>query len=507
MQQGNYLEHKRNNRIMKYSLFILPAIAAATAINFNNPQRLEIREKVATDRFRIFSDDEPVLPHNVQPYGNTDVLKRDKVEAYGSSKRNDSSDSLDPERFEKPSPISEFCKENDHFIENSGDMYNLQAQCDTILGNLHFKDYNDALIDFGKLRSVQGSIFIENCSALVKIEGHKLERIRQTFSLRSLTSLVSIDLSSLKDVRVINWKVLPILNEALISNEVNGLSSLTISDTALPIIEGFKNVEDVDVFEINNNRYLESVKANIKHVRQKLSVHANARETELEMPRLISAENITVRDTSSVYFPKLEEVGSSLEFIQNHFTELRISSLKTVGGTLGIIDNGNLKLANFNNVTDIQGGLMVANNTRLEKIDFFSKLRQIGGAIYFEGKFNDTDFPQLKLVKGSAFVKTNSGSMDCSKWTTPKSGRSIVRGGKISCISGRRQKAQSVSQDGSVLSETDSEYDDTSEFGNDNAGSGSFAGKAQSGSTIKKTPSILWILTASLIGALGHYFS
>lgn len=492
---------------MRYISFILPAIAAATIIDLNRPQNLHARDRVATDRFRIFAEEKPILPHTMQPYGDVKSVKKDSIEAYSSFNKNASTAPSDNEEFEKPTSIAELCKVNDHYIESSGDLYHLQLQCDIITGSIHFKDYNEAIIDFGKIRKIQGSVFVENCSSLVKIEGQNLEKIDQTFLLRGLTSLVSIDLSNLRETRVIDWRVLPILSEAILSDQFNGLTSLTISDTSLPVIEGFKNVEDVDVFEINNNRFLESVKANLKHVRQKLSVHANARETELELPRLLSAENITVRDTSLVYLPKLEEVGSSLEFIQNHFSELRVSSLKSIGGTLGIIDNVNLKAADFNNVSDIQGGLMVSNNTRLEKIDFFSSLKQIGGAIYFEGRFSDTDFQQLKLVKGSAFIKTNSETMDCSKWTTPKNGRSIVRGGKISCISGRRQKAQSVNQDGTVLSETDSEYEGTSNLGDGNTSSDYLSGKAQSVSAITKQPAIMWVLAAFFIAAFGHCLS
>lgn len=504
---------------MRYSVFLLPVAATATAINFFAPHRLGLRDRVATDRFRTFSNDEAVLPHSVKPYMIESYEKRDtnrSTLSYGSKKDNGKTDdkskgendkdhddkddgtnnsdkeddnevddkkkitgeddlremeSYDPDMFEKAGPMPEICRKDDHIIETSGDLYSLQAQCDTLLGNLHFTNYDDVLLDFGNIQSVKGGVYVEKSSHLVRIEGSKLQAIGETFSLKSLTSLVSVNLPHLKEARVIEWKVLPILNEAIINDNLGGIKRLTIADTSLSVIEGFRNVDDVEVFQINNNRFLETVKANIKFVRQKLSVHANARETELEMPKLLSAENITVRDTSLAYFPKLETVGSSFELIQNQFSEIQLPNLKTVGGTLGVIENPNLKLANFNNVTDIEGGLMIANNTRLEKIDFFSSLKQIGGAIYFEGKFSDTDFPQLKLVKGSALVRTNSGNMDCSKWTTPKNGRSIVRGGKITCTSGRRQKSQSVSQDGAVLSETVEDHGSNSESGSESKGS------------------------------------
>lgn len=599
------MEKERNgyHKEMKYSVLLLPAVAAATAIDYFAVHRLGLRDKVPVDRFRTFVSDEPILPHAVkpsmiqssmiQPYKKRDNYKLfftsdtkddeeegdskkdekkkddakkddtkkdddkdnnkkdddrkdgakkdekkkdddkdgkkdddkkndDKDEYKGDDdKKNDDKneykggdddgdddknemDSYDPEQFERAGPMSELCKMDVHVIETSSDLYHLQAQCDTLLGSIQFTNYDDALIDFGNIQSVKGSIHVEKSSHLVKIEGNKLQAIGETFSLRSLTSLVSINLPYLKEARVIDWKVLPILNEAIIHDNMGGLKSLTIADTSLSAIEGFRNVEDVDVFQVNNNRFLETVKANIKFVRQKLSVHANARETELEMPRLVSAENITVRDTSLAYFPKLETVGSSLELIQNQFSEIQVPNLRTIGGTLGVIDNVNLKLANFRNVTDIEGGLMIANNSRLDKIDFFSSLKQIGGAIYFEGKFSDTDFPQLKLVKGSALIKSSSGNMDCSKWTTPKNGRSIVRGGKITCTSGRKQKSQSVSQDGAVLSETVEDHGNDEGSSNEGTG-GLFSNSAKSNDAKFERPNLSLTLWVALF-ALGHHF-
>lgn len=549
---------------MKLSVLLLPAGATAAAINFFAPHRLGVRDRVVTDRFRTFASNESILPHSVKPYSIDNFRKRtndkllfddklllddkdnddddsEKEDDRKKGKKEDSkkdesekdedkkdenknddkkkddkkkdesnedpkdTDFYDPEMFEKPGPMLELCKNDVHIIETSGDLYHLQAQCDTILGSIHFANYADALIDFGNIHSVKGSIYVEKSPHIVKIEGSKLQAVGETFSLQSLTSLVSINLPYLKEARVIDWKVLPILNEAIINENLGGLKSLTISDTSLGNIEGFKNVEDVEIFQVNNNRFLETVKVpNIQYVRQKLSVHANARETELEMPKLISAENITVRDTSLAYFPKLETVGSSFELIQNQFSEMQVPNLKTIGGTLGIIDNVNLKLANFRNVTDIEGGLMIANNTKLDKIDFFTSLKQIGGAIYFEGKFSDTDFPQLKLVKGSALIKTNSGQMDCSKWTTPKNGRSIVRGGKITCTSGRRQKSQSVSQDGAVLSETVEDHETDGDSGSDSKG-GFFSSNSRSSDAKVERPNLSWVLYVALL-AIGHNF-
>lgn len=182
------------------------------------------------------------------------------------------------------------------------------------------------------------------------------------------------------------------------------------------------------------------------------------------MPHLREVENITIRDTSLVYLPQLTKVKSSLEFIENYFYELNLNNLQKIGGTLGIINNVNLIKVNLENVTDIQGGLMIADNESLEDITFLPNLKQIGGAIFFEGSFKDIMFDSLKLVKGSAFIKSSSNVLDCNKWTNPSNGRSIIRGGKFTCISGKKENTLNVKQDGTIIEKG---YKDLTQEGED----------------------------------------
>ena len=142
-------------------------------------------------------------------------------------------------------------------------------------------------------------------------------------------------------------------------------------------IENFNKIQEIDTFNINNNRFLETIHSNIKTIRGQFSVHANAKELELEMPYLREVENITIRDTSLVYLPQLTKVKSSLEFIENYFYELNLNNLQKIGGTLGIINNVNLMKIDLENVTDIQGGLMITDNESLEEINFLPNLKPV----------------------------------------------------------------------------------------------------------------------------------
>ena len=209
----------------------------------------------------------------------------------------------------------------------------------------------------------------------------------------------------------------------------------------------------------NNNRFLETIESNINIINQDLTIHANAKDLEVDMSQLVSVKNLTIRDTAKVFFPKLEYVNRSFEIIENTFTELDVSNLKTIEGTLGLINNTELTKIDMNKLTTIKGGVMISNNTKLEHIDFLPNLRQIDGAIYFEGKFKDTDFPELRLVKGSAYIKSTSEDLDCAKWTKVVNQKSIIRGGKINCISAKREKAVELNNEGEVLKEMETSHE------------------------------------------------
>lgn len=489
---------------MRYAALYLPLLACGAVISSNELQNSKHNNELMFRKLKTFENSARLLPHNVNLNGAIEKKKRDSEDDphFDLESTDLKVKSSNPKTFEKASPILEICIKGEHLIENASDLHNLQVQCEDVSGDIRFIGYGNPIVDFGNLHTVGGSVYLENISSIVKIQGNKLEKIGETFSLRSLTSLVSIDMPSLREVKQIEWQVVPILNSAYLSNQMNGLKKITISDSSLAAIEDFSKIVEVDIFDINNNRFLEIIKANIETVHQKLSIHANAKQLELEMPKLVSAQNITIRDTSLVSLPKLETVGSSLELIENDFREIELPTLRSIGGSLGIIDNENLDLIDFSNVRDIQGGLIIANNSKMQKIDSFGKLKQIGGGIYFEGRFSETNFPQLKLVKGSAYVKTDSDMLDCSKWTTPKHGRSFIRGGKISCISGKNEESESVDTDGNILDKSENKLKEGSPS-NSGAKQGLFSKISHSGGVINEISKVMWTL---IVGTTAAFF-
>lgn len=336
-------------------------------------------------------------------------------------------------------------------------------ECDDILGSVIITNYQGPTIDTGDIKTISGDFVVANASNLVRINVSKLAVIGGKFSLNELTSLTSVHAPVLNDVGSINWSILPILSTVSFDNGVKKIKSITISDTSLIGFSGF-DIEYLDTLNINNNRFLESINANLKGIKTRLAISANAKNILVSLPNLEWANNITIRDVSSINLSNIETVNASLELIDNNFQALKFPKLTSVGGTLSLIENYNLKEVEFPNIGEIGGGLMIVNNTQISKINFFPKLMSVGGAIEIFGDFKDATFSKLRLVKGSALIRSSSDGLDCSKWTrgNDESSGSIVRGGKIECTSGSKQQVVKFDQDGEIVDEAISIIEDDS---------------------------------------------
>ncbi|ODV97257.1 hypothetical protein PACTADRAFT_55668 [Pachysolen tannophilus NRRL Y-2460] len=344
--------------------------------------------------------------------------------------------------------IPEHCSKDHYYINSSADLSEI-ADCETISGTISITDYEGSFLNLGDIKHIRGSLIIKNAHNLVRIEGIAVQNIASAMWLQELTSLTSLYFPSLVTVNEIYWKVLPILTTVSFDTGIQNVNRITVSDTSLTGFSGF-DVEKLEKLDVNNNRFLESVDSQVKKVSEELSIAANAKNVVVKFPQLTWANNITVRDVSSLDIGSLEEVEASIGFIDNLFSSLKAPKLKNVGGTLMISENEILSDVQFPNLTQIGGGLMIVNNTEIDKINFFPNLQAIGGAIKFSGDFKDFSFSKLRLVKGSASIKTTSDNFDCSRWMRTDA-TAFVRGGKIECAAAARtSETIHVDKDGIV---------------------------------------------------------
>lgn len=281
---------------------------------------------------------------------------------------------------------------------------------------------------------------------LVRIEAPSIGSIGNVFSLRELTSLALISFPALRTVKELDWKILPILSTVHVNNEISGIESIIVSDTSLTKFSGFISNE-LSKLDLNNNRFLESIQSNVEKITGELHIAANSANVAVDLSRLKSAQNLTIQETASLDLSKLEQVENSVSFIANTFKQLKVPKLRSVGGTLSISENPYLNHLEFNSIDDIGGGLVIVNNTSIEKINFFPKLSIIGGAMELVGYMKEISLKQLKLVKGSAKIQAFADQFDCSKWTKSEVG-SVIRGGRIECTNSKDEKIVEIGNGG-----------------------------------------------------------
>ncbi|KAG7929791.1 hypothetical protein KL925_000533 [Ogataea polymorpha] len=344
-------------------------------------------------------------------------------------------DSNDTEHAE----IQPKCFKQNYYINAAGDMRELH-DCRIISGNINIKGYDSDSLDLGSISHIKGSLSVANASSLLRIEGVELSTIDGTFALDTLTSLTSISLPKLESIDTIQWKVLPILSAVNLDKGIKRINSVVMSDTSLTGFSGF-NVESLKTLNINNNRFLERIDSSVKEITETLLIAANARNLQVSLSDLTWANTITIKDTSSLNLDSLQVVENSAQFINNRFSELKLPKLKSTGMTLSVINNKQVRTVEFPSLAEVGGGLMIIDNDQVNRVDFFPVLRAIGGAIEFQGNIETSSFKQLKVVKGSAIIKSTSTQFDCNKWMKEEvSG--VVRGGKIECGSGASRSTE-----------------------------------------------------------------
>ncbi|SMN20344.1 similar to Saccharomyces cerevisiae YDR055W PST1 Cell wall protein that contains a putative GPI-attachment site [Maudiozyma saulgeensis] len=375
--------------------------------------------------------------------------------------------------------------------------------CTTLVGNLTIS----GVLGSGAIANVQkidGSLRIYNATDLVTFSADSIEEITGSLELQSLTVLTTASFGALEKVGTISLITLPAIST--FATNLKSASNILISDTSLESIDGFSALKTVDSFNINNNRYLTSVKASLSTVSNALELGFNGQNTALSFDELIWANNITLSSVSNVSFAKLQKVNASMGFINNTFTDLTVDELESVGQTFTISSNDDLENVSFQNLTTIGGGFVIANNTNLKTIDTFSEVTTIGGALNVIGNFTTLDLSSLKSVKGGADIETSASNFSCDALKKLQS-KGAIQGDNFVCKNGAVSSSASSSVSSSASStksgsskSSSASSDDSSDSSSSSSSSSKSSGAAGIAYTIPQAS--LFGLFATVLSAL-----
>lgn len=218
------------------------------------------------------------------------------------------------------------------------------------------------------------------------LSGADLNSIGDTLSLTGLTILSTLGFPSLTSVHSIQWTDLPALQQLTFTQGVSTASDILITDTQLNSLDGI-NLQTAENMNINNNPYLNLINAQLVNITKSLTIAANAQDLQVELPNLIFAYNMTLRNISSISIPSLRSVNTTLGFYGDYLTSVMAPNLTSVGGDLAFIANAKLTNISLPALTSVGGGVTIANNSDLLTIDGFSSLKSTG-AINMSGNFS-----------------------------------------------------------------------------------------------------------------------
>lgn len=336
------------------------------------------------------------------------------------------------------------CFKQDYQIHSTSDL-NQISDCTVISGNVHVTHYDSDSLYLGSIKEIKGDLTVRNVSNLIRIEAYNLNSIGGSLELNTLNSLTTLSFPKLENIETLKWQVLPILTSVNLDSGIKTINSVIMSDTSLTGFGGF-NVETLKTLNINNNRFLEIIESTVSEITGDLLVAANAKNIQVSLPNLTWVKSMTIKDVTSINLENLQIIEKNADFSNNKFKSLQLSKLKSTGDTLSIIKNKDLEELQFDQLSEVGGGLMIIDNDKVQNINFFPSLKSVGGAIEFHGDIDKNHFSNLKIIKGSAIMKSSSEEFDCSDWMKNEVG-DVVRGGKVECGSGKSTSTEVVMVD------------------------------------------------------------
>ena len=279
------------------------------------------------------------------------------------------------------------------------------ASCRSVKGNIVIGSTGDTEIDINGPTLLVGDFVAENNGRLLTLKSSSLQTIRGEMRLMNVTVMSSLGFTALNEVTSIKWQTLNALDALTFTAGVRTARNVSISDTFLRSLDGL-NLFTVDTMFVNNNRRLTTWNSPMGNITDKLEINDNGGNAlNVNLPSLTWAGNLVISNCTTFNVPSLKSVNDSIKFMSNSFQTFSAPNLTTVGrgsrGDISFVSNSGTSNISCPVLTSVAGGMLIANNTALEKLDGFPNLKTVGGAVKLRGSFKSISLPALSDVKGA----------------------------------------------------------------------------------------------------------
>lgn len=245
-------------------------------------------------------------------------------------------------------------------------------------------------LQIDNVRKITGNLTVTDNSDLTSLTFGSLQSI-SGFELGSLERLAVLSFPQLTTVDALNFTALAALQTLDFGNTgITKARSILITNTGLATLNGIQNLQDVDLFDVDNNLALQNISLQVKSIKGSLNIFANGGTPAgltTSLTLLETAKNMTFKNCSQIFLPALKNVTDELGFYDNTFTNFTAPKLTSAGG-ITFANNTQLVNLTMPNLEQIDGAFQIAN-TDLDVLNGFQKLSAIAGTLDFRGGFSE----------------------------------------------------------------------------------------------------------------------
>lgn len=258
------------------------------------------------------------------------------------------------------------------------------SQCSTLDGNVQLG--TDAIsIELTGPEAINGDLRLAN-GYTISLQSTTIKTITGALSISNVTALSTLALRSLTSVGSLEFQTAPALSELNFDSGITSAETVHIEDTHLSSLNGLALTQVVDM-NLTNNRRLQLADLPLVNVTGTLSLFNNGLNFQMELPNLISVNNVYISNITVIALPSLQNAAGVLRFDTNYFESMSAPDLQTCGDGLSIVNSAELKTINFPQLSSITGSLVIANNTELNSIDGLDALKTISENVELRGNF------------------------------------------------------------------------------------------------------------------------
>ena len=200
------------------------------------------------------------------------------------------------------------------------------------------------------------------------------------------------------------WTALANAQSINLTDGINRVSRIDIQDTQLQTLNGF-NTKAVDIITIANNPYMTNLSIPLSNIGTNLTVQANGKNFNAELPNFPWANNVKFRNISLLSMPSINYINNYFGLYGNNFKEFGVGRLGVIKGSLGIASNPTLTNISLPSLLSISS-LRIKNNTKVKTINGFAELGTISCPLNLSGNFSEYGLVGLRQFMTAMLTRT-----------------------------------------------------------------------------------------------------